>query len=287
MNGLVVNQKNRFGVDTSQPIEDALRTLLKIKPVWPDKEYLKSFIGVPLNGDEAVQREWHRRVWWGYYASRIVYQYVISGKTDDVSRIIVPVDTTMLDQALAKNKGVILAGNHLGPYPAMYTGLRQMGSLNLLTLTSNKERKSSDMLHVSSPEEQKLSLVKSLMHLRKNGILRIAPDGRVVGDSALFFNFMGKRVRLARGAAELVALSGAETLWCSATWASTTSIKIRMQPLDMPREAETKEQRIIEWYCEYLRKLERQMRSSPQDIGFRSGHLLAHRGRLKNYRSTP
>lgn len=288
MRGLVLNDPKGFSVDMSQPLAEVLRAVARTRPVWPSEKQLLDFVG----GREAVtgdregagqwNEQWYRTAWWGYYAARILYRYVISGKIEEVSSIVATPDLTPIHQALAAGRGVILLGNHLGPYPAIDTLSTKFPELNIVTLTSNKARQGPGKLHVTTPEEQKMSLVKSLLHLRKGGIVKIATDGRVVGDSKLFFRFMGKRVRMANGAGELAVLSGAETLWCSATWAAVDQLRLRLAPMPLPTGV-SKEETIVKLYRRYLYNMERQMRLSPQDIGFRSGHLLAHRGRLRHY----
>ena len=125
--------------------------------------------------------------------------------------------------------------------------------------------------------------MRSLLCLRKNGIVRLAPDGRVVGDSTLFFRFMGKRVRMANGVGILAQVSGARTLYCTATWIASNRIQIRMEPLRVEAGMDGDPDAGAKWCVAYLRRLEAQMRARPQDIGFRSVHILALLGRLKHY----
>jgi lauroyl/myristoyl acyltransferase len=94
---------------------------------------------------------------------------------------------------------------------------------------------------------------------------------------------MGKRVRMANGVGVLAQISGARTLYCTATWIASNRIQIRMEPLRVEAGRDGDPDAAAKWCAAYLRRLEAQMRARPQDIGFRSGHILAHRGRLKHY----
>ena len=88
MNGIDIKQGRSFRVDTSLPLDDVLGTLLTLKPELPAKRELVAFLGGPEHIPEAQTRGWYRRAWWGYYAARVLYQYSIAGRSEEITRLV-------------------------------------------------------------------------------------------------------------------------------------------------------------------------------------------------------
>lgn len=272
MSSLHVNDPRRFAADTTQPVKLLLQELNGTRPVWPGEE---SLLGV-FKGTRLIPERrganWYFRAWWGYYATRILLRYVLDRRPQALKSLVESVDLSPLRTGLEQKRGAIIVGNHLSAYPVIDPVLRADESLNVLSVTNTRKRKGPGVLVITSPQEQKTSLAKCLLHLRRNGVLRIALDGSVIGGSQTTFNLMGARVNLAMGAGELAILSGAATFGCTSSWASPAEARVQIYPLAVPN-ASSKDERIVLWYQSLLKNYGSQIRRKPEDIGFKAGFL--------------
>lgn len=273
-------------IDEHPPLSEVLRALTTCSPIWPTKDSLLPFARQSLGIGPGQEESWYRSAWWGLYARQLLSHYWARDRLDEVLSLIEPVDWTPLDAAIESGKGVILASAHIGPVftPALALQHSRFPFLGLSGSPQVVAAFPSTMLPVYSRDASKLSTVRALMHLRRNGVLLAAPDGHM-GGKAIIASFLNQRVRLCVGVGELARLSGALTCWFSATWAAPDRIRVIIEPIPAP--AEEGDQWLFQWLGAYLSRMGHQMKNKPADLGFKYGVWRTEMGGLRWFHPAP
>jgi hypothetical protein len=273
-------QSPRYKIDTSQPLIGWLDAISVESPKRPTPLELSS--SLPLWQQGPIDDEdWYRKAWWGFHSARVLFNYVIRKRQQEIVNLVHCPDSELLDSFIQRGDGVIIAGSHLGPELAVLPWLTSQYH-QPLAVTSTKLRSGDHVVHVGDDDnEQKFSLARALLTLRRKKLVRIVPDGEYgINEESFKVRINGQRAYLSRGPAELAYLSKAPTLISSFTWASPTQINARFQYLDMDRfEGLDKEAWIKHWYQIYLSIIWKNLISQPQDIGFRQGGLFWNKKR--------
>jgi hypothetical protein len=269
-----LEQSPEFLVNPAEPIEYWLQALSSLKPTWPSKDQFAQSLGYSPSSP-LLTNQWYVDCWWGFYANKILFQYLSGNREDQIVNLLETPDTKAIHHCLGMSKGLLLAGSHLAPELTVLPWLKTIG-VSFLAITSNKNRTGDNLIFVGdNSREQKLSLAKSLLQLRKNGIVKIVPDGRHGAQSnGLMLEMNGRRTLLSRGPAELAYLSGAPTLWTEVSWTDSNRLEMRFFSIAPSGDGSNREEWIRLWYRQYLNFVWQNIQRSPRDIGFRRGGLF-------------
>ena len=150
--------------------------------------------------------------------------------------------------------------------------------LPVVAISGARRWQPGNTISVSDHNGIKTALAKALLHLRRNGVILVAPDGRW-GSRERVAELLGQRVKLFSGVGELAQLSGAPTCVCHATWTRIDRIRIGVGTQISPQGAG--DAWLDGWYSGYLDLVSRQMRSRPADLGFIFGLWNTSRGGLR------
>ncbi len=250
---------------------------LRIKrPKQPSYEQLRSIIGDGLISQSMSRREWYNRALWGFYAARILKRSVIKRLDKEVLGIVEDVDWSVLDNLQVRNHGVLIVTNHLGPTSVLQPLLENKYP-SIQTLTANQNRKSSlsNLIYIENDSSKNIASAKAFLKLRKNGMVRLAADGRMGAETSDLEILIGENtVRVAKGAGELACISKSPVCYISAQWRQARSIHVEFRELTVDDSIEQKGAWIKEWYAQFFSFLFKQIILKPEDIGFRSGCVI-------------
>ena len=185
--------------------------------------------------------------------------------------LLLPLDTSHLDLALAKGRGVLLIGAHLGPYDLNWHLLDRL-NCEILNLASNGGPPGLGLkiMDVSREEKRKMSLAACLLHLRRNGAVMIAADDRW-GSHFKPYQLLHQPMNMSIGAARLAKTAMVPTLWFFTLWDwPRRKIRVTIQDSGLApgQAAENWED---EWMFEYLQRLAEIMVHQPENLGFDGG----------------
>lgn len=265
-------------------LEVDLKTIVRYPPRWLPEASVLPFARACLGVDAAHERQWYREARWGYFAQRLVGQALFSGRAHQLAALVEPVDWSLLRSLRSKGKGVILVSYHLGPWQSLIQEAMRSEFPVVPISAAPDELLPENSIAVRDGGSAKTALARSLLHLRRNGVILASPEGRS-GARHTEIEFLGQRITLFSGIGELAQVSGAETCLYTATWAKTNRIRITLGPLISPRGA--REVWLSQWNAIYLQFLRTHMRSKPADLGFRFGLWDTPQGGLQwvNYGS--
>ncbi|TCJ16269.1 hypothetical protein EZJ19_05015 [Parasulfuritortus cantonensis] len=276
-------KKHKPVFDENLPFRAALRDLDDRPPRWPARRAILPFARHNLGIRPEHEQTWYRAACWGYSAHFLYGRYLQKeNRADQIRPLIEPVDWTPLERSLASGKGVILVSAHLGPARIARFALLET-TYPVLALTDSPASAAvfPNSLLVDSKAGREQSLVRGLIHLRRNGVLLAAPDGKQ-GAKKMVVRCANQEVRFSVGIGELARLSGAVTCWFSGTWVAPDRIRVVIEPIPAPQgEGEAW---LEQWYRAYFERLWDQIRNNPADLGFRDGIWDTERSGLRwNY----
>lgn len=224
-----------------------------------------------LNLSAEEEPTWFARAWWGVQAGRVVQGILRRGRIEEVMSLVIPPDTSCLDLALAKGRGVLLIGAHLGPYAVNWHLLDRL-DCEVLNLASARGPLGLGIktIDVSGEEERKRSLAACLLHLRRNGVVMIAADDRW-GSRFKPYPFLSCSMSMSLGAAHLARMAVVPTLWFFSLWdAQRKRIQVIIEDsgLDSGQAVENWED---VWVSAYLQRLAEIILHQPENLGFAGG----------------
>lgn len=254
-------------------LPEVLRALWASEPIWPERATLRRFAITTMGVKPERYEAWYRLAWWGMHAGMRVRKKMFRDRAGDFLPLVDPGGSfDVVRSALSGGRGAILLASHLGVGYVPAYALRDAGfKLTAIARTRSRVRVAhpEDYIFVTTPEERKTSLVRSLKHLRQGGLLLVAPTGQE-GEAVTTTTFLGQPMQLYPGSAEIARISGAPLIWASATWDVPTGIRLVFERLP-PIEATDRQEWARQFYAQYLQRLARQMRSRPADLGFVGG----------------
>jgi lauroyl/myristoyl acyltransferase len=266
-------------MESDLDLRSSLQELSRKNLSWPEKAAMMPFARGTLGVQPPNEDAWYRSACWGYYATRLLQIFLGNGKQEKIIELLDPKsDWSALDQALGLGNGVILLSAHLsaGRIPAL-AALQNGYRVKQITRHRHEHagRKEDDYIYVSTDAEMKVSLIKSLRHLKSGGIIAASGTGGY-GVQHLSANFLGHPLRVFLGISEIARLSRAPTLWANCSWTAPDRLKLILEPLPMPTgEGE-------EWHKQYfgqfLQKLGLHIRQYPADLGFSFGYWTLGKG---------
>jgi hypothetical protein len=258
-------------LNSGRPLPQLLADLHAHPMQVPSKAGLLPFARESLGVAPDSEDDWYRKAWWGYYASMVVRKHLRKGRADEVLELVEPIDWRPLDSALESGNGAILATAHMG-LSRVSVACAEQSEYPVVRIhagSSADTQQHGAILAVTTPQERKTSLIRSMSHLRRGGILICAPDGRY-GDNYFLTRFLNQEIRIYYGLGELAKLARAPTLWFKAGWTNNDRIRVSLEPLEPLCEAGSDDW-TRHWYSAYLDKLALQMRENPADLGLRKG----------------
>jgi len=237
----------------------------------PSKKALLPFARASLGVEPEQEADWFRNAWWGYYASLLVRKRLRRGKLEEVMDLVEPIDWRPLDSALEAGKGALLVTAHVGLSRLCVACVEQSDYpvLRIHGGRSGQREQRSPILPVTTPEQRKIALVKSMTQLRRGGVIICAPDGRY-GENFFLTRFLGQQVKIFSGLGDLARITGSPTLWFTASWAGDNRIRLSLTPFEKQGET-SPEKWNQQWYRAYLHHLGNQLRSNPADLGLKKG----------------
>ena len=256
---------------SSEPLREALDFLShfaqRVEPQGPILAWGRRALELP---PEAI-RPWFARAWWGSVASRLVLERLCRGRVEEVLELLLPVDTGPLDRALEKGRGALLGCSHLGPSGVDRMLLSRM-KYDLLCLVAGRFPLQLDLksIDVSREEERKKSLTACLLHLRRNGVVMAAADGRF-GSAMRPYLLLNHSVGLQTGLANLCRMASAPTLWYSALWepqGGGIRFQFEESGLDPEPNPETWEEAWLSAYAKWIGNI---MTTRPESLRFQGG----------------
>jgi hypothetical protein len=222
----------------------------------------------------------------GQNACTQLRDFICQGRIDEVMALLSPLDTSVLEEALEKGRGAILAYALLGPYLVNRFILgrlnRDIIDLEALQGTVLEAHLGPPIeriktLDVSKEEVEKRTLATCLVHLRRNGVVVVAADGRW-GHGFRQYSFLNHAITLSPGTAQLARMARAPTLWLFTLWGTERKRKkviIEKPGLDPVLATENWEDI---WIDAYLRRSAEVMAHQPENLGFVGGLWNAPRG---------
>lgn len=204
-----------------------------------------------------------RRAWVGTKASDILWERI---QHEPASSLVSHVDFTSLDAARATGRGVLLTAAHMGPQRVLVTLLRERYPETLFLL--HEPSIVVGAAHARTIDtDAAAALVEANRHLRKGGLVYLAPDG-ISGALSLTLPLSGGSVRMSRGAATLARLSGAIAVPVLAAFVDRRIHAFSSAPLDISgfadaRAAADRWERA--WLDAYIAQIERWTRDLPPE----------------------
>ena len=189
-----------------------------------------------------------RRAWWGAKAAEVI-ESRLRRRPADVLGALAAADLGAIDRARQSGRGVLLAGAHLGPDRVAATVVRDRFPDALFLLNEPwRGPGSANLLRVDEDANRGAALVEARRHLRRGGLVYLAPDG-ISGPLDVRVPLRGGHVPMGQGAAALARLASAPAFPVVAAWVDRR-IRILVGDALAPAPAE-------DWLAEYVRQLDR------------------------------
>ena len=273
-------------LDTRMPLKTNLKILTLIHWNWLNSRseisaFAKNNLAVP---PEQFDR-WYRQADWGAMAGRLCRAYLMEDRTDELEGLVEPIDFSVLEQARAHGKGVMLATAHTSATIPGFRGLLSEYQGLLLTTAApywSQRLDSTNTNTIFLGDSQNSSDYRENMEnhlLQNNGIVASNCDG-ANGKRSISVNFLGQEIAMYTGFAAMARKLGTPTLWAKMTWSEVNKVSVSFEKIVVD-DALDDESWIRSWCGIYLEKLADQIKTAPYDIGFTSGVWRADRGGLK------
>lgn len=270
-------------LESDQALTHLLHDLRSQPMRSPAKNALLPFARTSLGVEPDQEAQWFRNAWWGYYASLLVRKRLRQGKLEEVLELVEPIDWRPLDSALQSGNGALLATAHVGLSRLCVACVEQSDYpvIRIHAGTSGQRVQQGPILKVTTTQERKTSLVKSMTHLRRGGVIICAPDGRY-GEKSFSTRFLGQEIKMFSGLGELARITRSPTLWFTASWVGDNRIRVSLTLLEI-QEEHSPENWTHHWYQTYLDHLASQLCRNPADLGLKKGLWQTGEGGLNWY----
>ena len=273
-------------LDSKQALAKVLDQLRDHPMHLPSSKALLPFARRSLGVEPKQEREWYRQAWWGYYASLLVRKRLRQGKLDEVMALVEPIDWQPLDSALQSGNGALLVTAHIG-LSRLCVACAEQSDYPVVRIHAGKSgqrEQQGAILPVTTAAQRKTSLVKSMTHLRRGGVIICAPDGRY-GENFFATRFLGQDVKMFSGLGELAKITRSPTLWFTASWVGDKRIRLSLERLEVQADASADDWN-EQWYKAYLGHLAGQLRSNAADLGLRKGLWQTAKGGVDWYHAS-
>jgi hypothetical protein len=211
----------------------------------------------------AALRDFCRRAWWGTNAADVL-RARLGFRPDEAAAVCDPPDFGPIERAAQAGRGVILAATHVGP---MHLGallvFRRFPDTLFLRRHPWRIPGAPRVLLVEPPSQRRLVLATALAHLRRGGLVHVAPDGRSV-ERTIDVPLCGGALPLGRGVATLARLSGARAVPVGVGWAGERVRALVGEELALPAAAPLDWERA--WLTAYTAYLDRWSRLCPENL---------------------
>lgn len=167
----------------------------------------------------ASLEEWCAQAWWGRAAAYAVSRRIMRNRDREVREIIAETDWSPLRELLARGRGLIVAGAHLGPRFVVHLSLRWAG-FGVRALTGNAKLRSrfgNDVVDMHDEVARGASLVSAAIALRRGKIVYVMADGRH-GQQSINGDLIGHHLTLPTGLLALMRSTGTPSIPIDATW---------------------------------------------------------------------
>jgi hypothetical protein len=187
-----------------------------------------------LHLDGSALRRWQQRAWWGSALSRTVKDRLARGDDSGVARVLRPVDWTPLDAALARGRGVLVVGAHVGLGGVVPWALsRRCPDLLCLIGIGDDTPHHLKVHDILSDTARATALADARLTLRRGGVVYLPADGPHGGayDERVL---LGRRIRIGAGAPALARLCQTPTVPACALW-DGGHIRVALAPAIAPQ----------------------------------------------------
>ncbi len=212
--------------------------------------------------DDAARERWCRRAWWGAKMGEVLWRRV-ERRPHEVNALVRGVELAQVDRALGEGRGVMLAAAHHGPLQVGITFIRARYREALFLLREPRRLRGANVLDVGDGANRAAALVEARRHLRRGGLVYVAPDGvsGIASGAMVSLPLRGGVVAMARGTATLARLAGVATIPMTAAWRDGHIVVTSGAEMPAPRDAAAER----DWLATYLAQVDDWTRSLPPE----------------------
>lgn len=217
--------------------------------------------------------DWMARAWWGAAAGEMVRDCLYDrDRRPAALGLVEQVDCRPLVEAQAQGRGVIVLTAHIGPPKLLMNWLidRQMP---LLVWTNTQDlpmwqaaTSRATLVDPRNQDNKSVILVKSALHLRRNGVLLGAAD-MSTGDRVVTIERLGLARSFSLGLPTLARRMDVPTVVGLALWRGNR-ITIQFAPLEPPDATLSEDEWNLEWLQRSWRFVEPVLAESPENLRF-------------------
>jgi len=220
-------------VAASLPVKGALRLYRWLAPLGRVSQPVRRLAVEGLGLEDRALVHWQRRAWWGSAASRDIKDRLAVGRDAGLDRMLLPIDWSPLETALALGRGAIAVGGHFGPGNVVPWAIARRFPDALCLLAVGRAMPPRFRVHdLGVPDSRATALMAARAVLRRGGVVYVSADGKL-GGACSERNLLGLRVRVGAGAPLLGRLCGAPAVPACALWEGTR-IRVELAPSIQP-----------------------------------------------------
>lgn len=246
-------QKGRLPADLQQALAgfraQAQREFAPVSPVMAQTWALSGRPKVDWPG-------WRRAYQFGAAANALLRNWLVyaaPGRQGELDALIAGGDRHVLENALSKGRGVLLAGSHMGPVALTIPYFIGTGvGFSFIGLGGSTIEQAGGIYVSDQTPSQTLRAVRE--RLRAGELVSVAQDARGPGRPG-YLDISGRRFLVSRLVPSLAYAEGAPSLFVHAEWRGA-KVHVRIETLPVPGEGETGPAFQTRWLSAYATKLE-------------------------------